>query len=182
MSEFQKNGCRGHVVGVFDSRESAEVCYQALVATGYPTEEINVIMSDQTRSRYFATSSEDESGSRAGSMATEGIGVGSVLGTVVGASLASAAAIGTAIAIPGLGLVIAGPLAGALAGAGAGAVTGGFLGGLIGLGMTEQNAQTYNEAIAKGGVILSVKPHLSKDSARIRDLMVEHGGKEVAIC
>lgn len=44
-------------------------------------------------------------------------------GAVLGALVAAA----TAIAIPGLGLVVAGPIAGAIAGAGAGAATGGLL-------------------------------------------------------
>ena len=45
----------------------------------------------------------------------------------MGAALAALFAVGTSIAIPGLGLVVAGPIAAALAGAGAGAATGGSL-------------------------------------------------------
>ena len=51
------------------------------------------------------------------------------------AVLAALTAAGTSIALPGLGLVIAGPLAAAAAGAGAGAATGGLLGALIGWGL-----------------------------------------------
>ena len=49
-----------------------------------------------------------------GSKAAEGAGVGGAIGGTVGAILAAIAAVGTTIAIPGLGLVIAGPLAAAI--------------------------------------------------------------------
>jgi hypothetical protein len=56
--------------------------------------------------------------------AMESAGVGGAIGVTAGAIIAALAAIGTSIAIPGLGVVIAGPIATALAGAGAGGLTG----------------------------------------------------------
>lgn len=125
---------------------------------------------------------EKEEKIHAGSQATEGMGVGGAIGTAVGATLAAVAAIGTSLAIPGLGLIVAGPIAAALAGGGAGAVTGGLLGWLIGLGITESNAQAYEEALREGGVVLGVHPRTSDDATEIKKYFEKHQGENVCYC
>src|SRR5262245_9532309 len=128
------------VTAVFRNRVDAEKAFDYLYANGYRDSEINVLMSDSTRSTFYPTSGDKEKHS-AGSLATEGMGVGGAIGTAVGATLAAVAAIGTSIVLPGVGtgvgLVIAGPIAAAFAGGGAGAVAGGAIGALVGAGMTE---------------------------------------------
>ena len=166
------------VFGAFTTKANAEGCYEALLFKGFTPSEINVMMSDKTRSRDYSYTMDK--GAKAGSKAVEGVGVGGAIGTAVGASLAALAAVGTTLALPGLGLVIAGPIAAALAGGGAGAVAGGAIGGLVGLGITEQNAKRYNEALANGGVVISVFTPDSKSAKTAQTLMVEHGGTEVA--
>ena len=53
-------------------------------------------------------------------------------------------AVGSTIAVPGLGLVVAGPIAAALAGAGAGAAAGGLIGAMVGAGIPEdRGAKEY---------------------------------------
>ena len=91
------------------------------------------MMSDETRRQYF--SGETATDLELGNKAMESAGVGGAIGVTAGAILAALAAIGTSIAIPGLGVVIAGPIAVALAGAGAGGLTGGIIGALIGWGI-----------------------------------------------
>jgi hypothetical protein len=112
----------------------------------------------------------------------EGMGVGGAIGTAIGATLAAVAAIGTSIAIPGLGVMIAGPLAAAFVGAGAGAVTGGLIGALVGLGFTEQDARAYEEALRGGGVAIGVVPmnrdHANAIEQRFKDL----NGESVCYC
>ncbi len=177
--------CKGSVFGIFRTKEAAERCYSALLNNGYLSSDVNLLMADNTRSAYYPNvnpAPADSSGAKAGSLATEGMGVGGAIGTAVGATLAAIAAVGTSLALPGLGIVIAGPIAAALAGGGAGAATGGLIGGLVGLGFTEQNAQKYNEALTSGGVVLSVRPRNSNEASKIEDLMVEYGGEEVATC
>jgi hypothetical protein len=71
---------------------------------------------DETRKRYF--SDETATDSELGAKAMESAGVGDAIGVTAGAILATVAAIGTSIAIPGLGIVIAGPIATALDGTG----------------------------------------------------------------
>ena len=88
------------VTGLFKSRSAAEAAMDALMARGYKRDDITVMMSDATRSKEFALES--------GSKAAKGAGIGGAVGGSVGAALAAIAAIGTSLAIPGLGLVVAG--------------------------------------------------------------------------
>jgi hypothetical protein len=119
-------------------------------------------MSDETRKRQFAP----DAGSQTdlGSKAAEGAGVGGAIGGTIGAVLGAIAAVGTSIAIPGLGLVIAGPLAAGLAGAGAGALTGGLVGALVGWGIPEEHAKRYEAGIKSGGIVMGVRPRSDEDA------------------
>jgi hypothetical protein len=168
-----------HVVGVFDDRAKADTCFNELMALGVPESSITVMMSDQTRARYYSVDAETK-GSKAGSRTTEGAGVGGVIGTAVGATIAAIAAVGSTITFPLIGVVVAGPLAAGLAGGSAGALAGTLLGGLVGMGMTEQNASAYNEALLSGGVVIAVSPFDGAEARRIEDTMVRCGGREVA--
>src|SRR5262245_35597107 len=103
------------VTAVFRDRFDAERAFDYLYAKGYTDSEINVLMSDKTRSSFYPMSKKPEDTHDAGTLATEGMGVGGAIGTAVGATLAAVAAIGTTLAIPGLGLVVAGPIVAALA-------------------------------------------------------------------
>jgi len=150
------------LTGTFRDRESAERAYQSLTSRGYTKDDINLLMSDETRRKYF---SDEEADSGLGSKAWEGTGVGSAIGGTVGATLAAIAAIGTSLALPGLGLVVAGPLAAALAGAGAGGVTGGLIGALVGSGIPEDRAREYEEDIRGGGIVMGVTPRSEEDAA-----------------
>jgi len=170
------------VTAVFRDRFDAERAFDYLYAKGYTDSEINVLMSDKTRSTFYPASHKDENKHPAGTMATEGMGVGGAIGTAVGATLAAVAAIGTNLILPGLGIIVAGPLAAALAGGGAGAVTGGLLGALIGAGMTEQNAQAYDEALRNGGVVIGVVPRNSDHADDIERKFREYNGENVCYC
>jgi len=45
---------RGWVTGMFHDRESTEEAYKALEERGYNRDEINLIMSDETRKKIFS--------------------------------------------------------------------------------------------------------------------------------
>ncbi len=167
------------ITAVFRERAQAQAAYRWLLDHSYPSSEINVLMSDKTRSAYERDEVEQETPLEAGNQALSGMAVGGAVGTAIGAGLAAVAAIGTSLVLPGLGLIIAGPLAAGLAGAGAGAVTGGIIGGLVGLGITESNAKAYEEALRDGGVAIGVVPHSSEDSDRIFNYFHEQGGDNV---
>src|SRR5262245_59727335 len=168
------------VTGVFRDRYDAERAFDYLHTAGYLDSEINVLMSDRTRTSYYPGQQHERY--EAGTLPTEGMGVGGAIGTAVEATLAAVAAIGTTVAIPGLGLMVAGPLAAALAGGGAGAVTGGIIGALVGAGMTEQNAQAYDEALRSGGVVIGVVPHNDDDASKVQNKFKEFNGENVCYC
>ena len=128
-------------------------------------------MSERTRGGYHDHGTEGQM--KSGTHASEGMVEGGELGTAIGATVGAILAIGTSIAIPGLGLIVAGPIIAAFAGGGAGAVAGGAIGGLVGLGFPESNAKAYEEALKKGGVVFGVVPHSEEDAKAIRKCFEE---------
>jgi hypothetical protein len=149
------------VTGLFRDRESAERAYQALEGRGYQRDDLNVLMTDETRKKYFADGSTAKT--ELGTKALEGAGVGAGVGAVTGGVIAAVVAAAT-IAIPGVGLVVAGPLAAALAGAGAGSVAGGAIGALVGAGIPEERAKQYQTGLSEGGIVLGVNPRNDDDA------------------
>lgn len=125
------------VTGLFPDRDSAELAYSGISQRGYANEDINVVMSDDTRHRHFSRTSGKET--ELGTKAAEGAGIGGAVGGSVMGIAAAVAAIGSNLVLPGLGLVIAGPSAAGIAGAGAGAVGGGILG--VGWSMPEERVK-----------------------------------------
>ncbi len=145
---------------MFNDRDSAERAYTTLHERGYTKDDINVVMTDETRKKHFGhTEHETELGNKA----MEGAGKGSAIGGAIGAIAGVIAAIGTSLIIPGLGLVIAGPIAAGLAGAGAGGITGGLVGALVGSGIPEHRAKRYEEGIKNGGIVMGVKHRKDDD-------------------
>jgi len=149
------------VTGLFPDRDSAEAAYQDLTARGYGRDDVNLVMSDETRKRYFT--GDESVKTELGTKAAEGAGIGAGIGGTLGAIAAAIAAVGTSIALPGVGLVIAGPLAAALVGAGAGGAAGGLLGALIGWGIPEETVKHYEQGIKNGGILMGVRPRSEED-------------------
>ena len=166
-----------HVVSaVFQKAEDAERAYRAATELGYRDDEITVLMSQQARDRYFpAERIEIEHGNKA----LEGTGVGGAVGATVGAIAGAIAALGTVVAIPPLGMIVAGPIAVGLAGAGAGGIAGGLIGALVGAGIGEERAKVYTTAIEKGGIVLAIEPHSDDDAEVIARAWDEAGGEEI---
>lgn len=148
------------VTGLFRDRESAEKAYGSLTSRGYSKDDLNLAMSDKTRDKYFA----DDKDSDLDTKAWEGAGKGAAIGGTVGATLAAIAAIGTSVALPGIGLLIAGPLAAGIAGAGAGGLTGGLIGALVGSGIPEDRAKEYEKGINEGGILMGVNTRTDEDA------------------
>lgn len=105
--------------------------------------------------------------------------MGGAIGGTVGAIAAAIAAVGTSLAIPGLGLVVAGPLAAALAGAGAGGATGGLVGALIGAGIPEERVKHYEKGIKSGGILMGVRPRSDDDAGYFEREWSKAGGTHV---
>ena len=148
------------LTGLFRDRESTEGAYRSLRDRGYSDDEINVLMSDETRDKYYSDGDSELEGNKA----LEGTGAGAAIGGTLGAIIGGITAIGTNVILPGIGLVVWGPIAAALAGAGAGGLTGGLVGALIGWGIPEDRAREYETGIKSGGTVLGVSPRSDDDA------------------
>lgn len=158
--------------GLFENKETAESAYNDALERGYSPEEINILMSDDTRKKYYgSTIAKTETSDKS----MEGLAMGGALGGTVVGTLAAVVALTSTITIPGLGLVIAGPLAAGLVGAGAGSIAGGLLGALIGAGIPEEHAKIYENGIKKGGVVIVVNSHDDTDRELLDDWKSENG-------
>ncbi|MDR7269750.1 hypothetical protein J2X20_002379 [Pelomonas saccharophila] len=164
------------VTGLFPDRASAEAAYNSASERGYGNDDVDVIMSDETRDHHFASAGAE---TELGNKAAEGAGIGGAIGGTLGAIAAAVVAVGTSVAIPGLGLVIAGPLAAAVAGAGAGAASGGLLGALIGWNMPEERVKHYEEGIKKGGILMGVRAKTEEDANHFQQQWTSANGQHV---
>jgi hypothetical protein len=164
------------LTGLFRDRESAERAYGALTSRGYDSDDVNLIMSDETRRRHFDERRDD---SGLGTKAAAGAGVGGAVGGAAGAIAAALTAVGTAVALPGLGIVIAGPIAAALAGAGAGGAAGSLIGALVGWGIPEDRVQEYERGVREGGIVLGVRPRSERDADDLRSEWERHRGEQI---
>jgi hypothetical protein len=168
------------VTAVFRDRLNADAAWHWLTTRGYTAQEINMLMSEKTKTKYYSAP-EKQGTIGASTHAAEGAAAGGAIGTAVGATAAAIAAgiMGTSLIIPGLGWVVAGPIAAALAGGGAGAVTGGVIGVLVGLGIPESNARAYEEVLRDGGVAIGVVPHNADDTSAIKKKFEDLKGENI---
>jgi hypothetical protein len=165
------------VTGLFRDRDSAEQAYRSVTDRGYSSDDVNLMMSDETRKRYFSDSEPTET--ELGTKAAKGAGVGGTIGGTLGAIAGALAAVGTSIAIPGLGLVIAGPIAAAVAGAGAGGAAGTLVGALVGWGIPEERVKHYESGIKEGGILMGVTPRSDEDASHFETTWKTHRGEQI---
>jgi hypothetical protein len=165
------------VTGLFPDRRSAEAAYGAVHERGYDKDDVNLVMSDDTRDRHFSNTVGMET--ELGNKAAKGAGVGGAIGGTVGAIVAGIAAVGTTLVIPGLGLVVAGPLAAAAAGAGTGAAGGGLIGALIGWSIPEERVKDYEDGIKKGGILMGIRAKNEEDAVHFEDQWKQNRGELV---
>lgn len=159
------------VTGVFTSSANAARAVDLLLAKGVRSEDISVLLSDQTREREFAIRKKTKS--------SQGAAIGSAAGGTLGALVAGAIALG-ALAIPGLGWLAAGPLVAALTGAGAGGAAGGLLGGLLGLGFTEYEARLVTRDLENGSILVGVHPHRRELKKTVEHVFDDCHAKSIA--
>ncbi|OMD36473.1 hypothetical protein BSK56_32120 [Paenibacillus borealis] len=136
------------IVGVFYTEHEASRAIEDLKSQGFLTEDISVI----ARNKDDVDAINNEMGTKA----PEGMASGAAAGGLLGGVTGLLAGIG-ALAIPGIGPILAaGPIAATLAGAAVGAGTGGLVGGLIGLGIPEDEAESYDNYVDEGRILVMV--------------------------
>jgi len=160
------------VFGIYQNRAQVENAVDALVAAGFRSEDISVLMPENVGTKDFAAEKNTK--------APEGAATGAGAGAAVGGTLGLLAGIG-ALAIPGLGpFIAAGPIMGALAGAGTGAVAGGIIGALIGMGIPEYEAKRYEGMIKTGKILLSVHCDNSDWVKRGKEILERTGAADIS--
>ena len=162
-AEGRAHQSSNQVFGTFKDRDSAERAYNSLGSRGYTDKDVNLMMTDETRQKYFS-----DQDTALGSKAMEGASTGAAIGGTTMGILGALAAIGTSVALPGLGLILAGPLVAGLAGAGAGGLAGGLIGSLVGWGIPEDHAKRYENDLKNGGIVMGVTPRNTEDANYFR--------------
>ena len=177
MSHTASNGGRQIVTGIFSDGESVELAYEAAPGFGYDKGDINVVMSDETRKRYF---SEDRPiNTDLARKTAEGGELGGPKGGRISILLPILAAVGTTAALSGIGLVVAGPVAAAIAGAGATGLAAGVIGALADWGIPEERLRQYEAELHDGGILVGVKTRSAGDARRLADEWLAVGGQHV---
>lgn len=160
------------VFGIYKTRSQAEQAVDRLMAAGFSTDDISVLMSDKSSTKEFAHEKNTK--------APEGTTTGALTGGAIGGTLGLLAGIG-ALAIPGLGpFIAAGPIMGALAGVGAGGAVGGLIGALVGMGIPEYEAKRYEGRVKEGGILISVHCDSSEEVKRAKDILQQTGADDVS--
>ena len=87
----------GYVTGLYSTPESAGRAYEGLTTKhGYSADDINVLMSEDTRKRHFGDVKPGTELS-GGTKAAEGLGKGAAIGGGIGAALAAIFAVGSSV-------------------------------------------------------------------------------------
>jgi hypothetical protein len=160
------------VFGIYPTTDQAERAVDILMAAGFPSGDISVLLPDNQSSREFAHEKDTK--------APEGTATGVTAGGIIGGTLGVLAGIG-ALAIPGLGpFIAAGPIMAGLAGVGVGGAVGGIVGALVGMGIPEYEAKRYEGMVKNGGNLLSVHCDTSEQIKRAKDLLKSSGAHDVA--
>ncbi len=160
------------VYGIYQSRDTAELAVDQMLAAGFRNEDISVLLQDNAGTKDFAHEKATK--------APEGTTTGALTGGTIGGTLGLLAGIG-ALAIPGLGpFIAAGPIMGTLAGLGTGGLVGGVIGALVGMGIPEYEAKRYEGRIKSGGILLSVHCDNSDWVSRAKDMLKQTGAEDVS--
>jgi hypothetical protein len=160
------------VFGIYPSAEHAERAVDTLIAAGYPSSDISVLLPDTRSTKEFAHVKETK--------APEGTAAGVTTGGLIGGTLGVLAGVG-ALAIPGVGpFIAAGPIMAGLAGLGVGGAVGGIVGALVGMGIPEYEAKRYEGRVKNGGTLLSVHCDTSAQISRAQDLLKSSGAEDIS--
>ncbi len=164
------------LVGVFDNRTIAETAFELIHNRGYDKSDINLIMSHQAKELYFSNKSfegdpvfteqdmiKETEPHKVTNVVLKDAAIGAGIGVTIGAILGAIAAIGTSIAIPGVGLIIAGPLASGLVSATGLGIGGGMIGGVFGFEVPDTHT-TIDEEIQKNKILIGIHPKSKEDS------------------
>ncbi|HTH55921.1 MAG TPA: hypothetical protein VL728_07725 [Cyclobacteriaceae bacterium] len=165
---------RSMLMGMFADRESSENAHLTLHDLGYSSDDITLIMSDETRRKYFT---DDDSETEMQTDAVQREREDSALDDNNGAIGGIAAAIETSFKLPGEGVLIAGPIAEEVAHART--INKGINGVLVDAGITQAQAKSYESGIRRGQVVIGVYTRSEEDAQEIESSWDSYNGIEI---
>ena len=179
------SGPAGMVTGLFTNKESAERGYRSATRLGYENADIDLLMSEETRNRYFSPGHDTKT--ELSSNATKDAAVdgkaadalGGAAGGTIGTIAPALAGVSALLLIPVLGVFAAGPIAAALTAAGAVGLAGALIGALTKWGSPERRIEEYEQGIRAGGILMGVKPRSEEDASNLVREWQASGGELV---
>lgn len=155
-------------IGIYDNHELAVEAVEILKDENYPVSQLSIIGKAETE-----VIDEEMRITPKSPLKVAGLGAGTAIGTALGVLTG----VGM-FAIPGLGVLYgAGALVGAIAGFDFGLIGGGIASVLATVGVKEEQAKKYHDALSAGKFVVVV--HGSElDVNRAKDLLHEHGTHE----
>ena len=172
---------RDVVTGLFTDGDSAQQAYQAALDLGYEAADVNLVMTDETRKRFFSSRDVDpELRDKAQETVEEGPSkpaheLGGPVGGTMGTVAPALAAVGTLLLVPGI--IVAGPVAIALTAAGAVGITGGVIGALTNWGIPKDRVEQYESDIRAGGVLMGVNARSGEDVQALKSRWRQAGAQ-----
>jgi len=152
-------------IGIYDNHDLAVEAVQKLKEAGFPVSELSIMGLAETEVIDNKMHILPKSPIKAASIGT---------GTALGATLGILTGVGV-FAIPGLGFLYgAGALVGAIAGFDFGLIGGGIASALSTVGVKDDTAKKYHDALAAGKFLVVVHGK-EADVNRAKDLLHEHG-------
>lgn len=149
------------IIGVFESRSSAEKAVETLRQQGFSNEEINIISKKQ---------SQDDDTELVDDDIMDGTLTGGTIGGIGGLLLGAGA-----LMIPGVGPILAvGPIAAAVGGA----IAGGITGGLIDWGIPSEDSKRYEQEVVHGSILAIIRTDAMKTDS-VAQILRQNGAKEV---
>lgn len=170
------------VTALFKDGSGVERAYRAALARGYSHDEINLMLSEETRRRHFNVDEVPGALAEKAAEATEKkrsarTELGGPTGGTVATIAPALAAAGTAALLPGL--IIAGPVAIALTAAAAVGITGGLIGALTNWGIPKSRVEQYEQSIRAGNILIGVEARSAEDARQLEREWVAAGGQSV---
>lgn len=167
------------VTALFKDAGGIERAYHTAISRGYRHEDINLVLSEETRRRYFNVDQvETEIADKAAESTDKKQSAQAKAGGPVGATAATIApalaAAGSAALLPGL--ILAGPIAIALVAGGAVAIAGGLVTALTNWGIPKGRIEEYESEIREGGVLIGVQARDDADTAYLQTEWQAAGG------
>ncbi len=164
------------IVGLFDTFDEAKKAAQDLENAGIGHNDISIVANNETGA--YAANSTDTTTTGTPSVSGHAIGHDAVAGAEIGGVAGLLLGL-TGLAIPGLGwIATAGWLGGMLLGAATGAAVGGLVGAFTSVGVPEEDAQHYTEAVRRGGILLAVRSQ-DEQAQRVAEILGEDGAVNI---